>query len=206
MRSLALAFVLSLALLVGCLNNAPPDSVPPGVTAQQPSPSPSPTPSPPSDGAHPGGAMLVRPAHNESSGDGFTLLGDESASGFIGGEGSVAFTFQARDDSATNASAQGGCVQDPVLRIEDANGTQLALEPPMAHCMGILLVPMQPGDSEWANLTWNGTAYHDETAYTVAPGMYWAIATFKAQRDGADVTLETRVPVNVLDASARGAL
>ena len=211
MNSHAVLGVAALLALAGCLSadpNAPAPNATPRAPSPEPSPQPTPEPSPTPSESHPGGGMLVRPAHEENATHGFTLVGDEDTSGFIAPSGSVTFRFAGRNDGANASATHDPCGEgNPAIHIEDENGTALALHPPMMRCMiAITMEPFAGGATLEQNLTWNATAYRGDAAYTVAPGTYYAVGTFVAKRGETIDTIRVRVPVNVFDDGAIGIL
>ncbi|MHB8605484.1 MAG: hypothetical protein ACYDCK_09535 [Thermoplasmatota archaeon] len=218
--ALVVALVAGLAL-AGCLNAPVPNSIPPktgdgpavgsptptpsATASPTPSPSPSPTPAPT---GHPTGGMLIRPAEETNTSDGFTFFGNESASGFIP-PASVNFTFVAVNGGAAAQRLSDPCGSgNPSLTLADENGTDVALRPePRVACMVMSsLQPFASGARVFANWSWDGTVYHGENATKAPPGHYVLTATFHARRDNSTVDLAVDIPINVLDASARGTL
>jgi hypothetical protein len=161
-------------------------------------------------GTGPSGGALVRPAEASNTTDGFTLFGTESASGFIVG-GGVTFTFSGHNDAAAAEVMNDPCGNgNPAIHIEDATGARLAIRPPRIHCMApVYLGPFGAGAWRNATLDWNGTIYGGEAGDQPMPapaGKYYAVGEFTARRGGQAEQVVTRVPINVLEASQRGAL
>ena len=151
--------------------------------------------------------MLVRPAHVENSSSDFTLVGDESSSGFIP-PANVTFSFVGRNDGAAAMVLRDPCGGgNPRVHLEDENGTTIATTEPTMRCMvAASFVAFSPGAEVSANWSWDGRVYDGSSMQTAAPGTYFAVGTFIAQRDGGDASLVVRVPVNVLSADNRGVL
>lgn len=195
----ALAFAL--VLLSGCLT-PPPATAPSTTTTTSASTTPPATTDPaatPGEAPGPRGGMLVRPAHAENASDGFGIVGDESASG-IHPPGSATFTFV-----GTNVGAAAEALFDPCGRgnpriwIEDANGTMLSLQPPTMHCMAAMgFGSIAHNESRTADLTWNGTAYRGEQAYTAPAGPYHVVGEFEGRRNGTIVDVRVSLPFNVV--------
>jgi hypothetical protein len=151
--------------------------------------------------------MLIRPDHEENASSGFTLTGDESASGFLP-PGNVTFRFVATNEEDNATALFDPCgAGNPRVSLEDENGTTLDTAAPQVRCMiATSWQPMPSGGALYANLTWDGTVYHDGQPSQAPPGRYTAVATFEAKRGDAQVEVTVRVPVNLLDASQRGTL
>jgi hypothetical protein len=205
------AALCALALVSGCLTSP---ATPNGTTTPTPdinattttptwttstTPSTPGTPTEPTAPTHPGGGMLVRPAHEENVTDGFRLVGDESASG-IYPPGSATFTFVGTNEGAAAEALFDPCgAGNPRIWIEDENGTKLSLEPPRMHCMAAMgFGPIGHNETRAANLTWNGTAYHGDQAYTAPPGLYHVISIFEARRDNAIVDVKVSLPLSIV--------
>lgn len=209
MRTVSLALVLTvaaLALAAGCLTTPPAQPSTGGTTTTTSTPTPdATTPTPTPEPTHPGGGMLIRPAHEENASQDFRLVGDESASGFYP-PGSVTFSFVGKNEGAAAEALADPCgAGNPKMWIEDENGTKLELSPPQVRCMAAMgFVPFASGATIERNLTWNGTAYHGDQAYTAPPGLYHAIGVFEAKRDGTIVDVQVSLPFSIV--SERGVL
>lgn len=203
---IALPALLIAILASGCLDTHTSGPAADNTTIPS-STTPTTTSTPPTPTGPPTGGMLIRPAHAHNESDGFFLEGDESASGFIL-PGNVTFTFHAANRGADAQAIWDPCGDgNPRITIRDENGTTLDLTGPHVRCMiAVSWRPFASGAELWANLTWNGTEYHDGAAGKAPPGQYDAVATFHAKRGDAETEVTVVVPVNVLDASMRGAL
>lgn len=193
MRTLALATLAVALLLAGCSSPSAPSapssstssSGGQGIAPGEPNPN------------GPGGGMLIRPAHNESSADGLDIVADESVSGIPQG-GSVDFSFNATNQGA-DAQTVTGCGNVPYrFLLRDGAGKEHELDAPQVHCMAIGYEPFAHGQSSLFNRTWNGTYAEGDHLVQAPVGHYVLECDFTAQRGGAAAHVHVELPINVI--------
>lgn len=191
--------LLALALLLaGCLQDAgtPSSSTPPPGGSSTPASS-TPVSSTPADGPATHGAAVL-PARGSNATSGFTLEGNESVALILPGQ-EVDFTFVGTNGGANATVLSDPCGEgNPAIRILDANGTVLDVTGPVMHCMAMVSwQPFGAGEQVWNNVTWDGMAWNGTDRAPVPSGTYTAQGTFRAQRDGAEVSVVVELPISV---------
>ncbi len=143
------------------------------------------------------------PIHASYDANGFTMVGDESASRFSRPD-AVPFRWVVTNVGADATRAEPPSCRperNPEITLLDSGGRNIPWR--SSGSPGCMIAtqntPFPSGSSFTQNWTWDGTIYDDEAPRQAPPGRYSGIATFEATGAGASVSVGVRLDVDLLD-------